>query len=114
MKTKTTLVFSILFIALTSFIGLNQDTQSIMGEYDGHEDYGYNFIIINSDGEERTMTFHEVDKDVLNAYDLDSEDLVGTKFEVAYTSEIENILDENGDEEENEILTIKNLKQIKK
>ena len=114
MKTKTTLVFSILFIALTSFISLNQETQSIKGEYDGHEDYGYNFIIINSDDEERTMTFHEVDKDVLNAFDLDSEDLIGTKFEVAYTSEIETVLDENGDEEENEILTIKNLKQINK
>ena len=113
MKTKTTLVFSILFIALTSFIGLNQDTQSIMGEYDGHEDYGYNFIIMNSDGEERTMTFHEVEKDVLNLYNLDSEDLVGTKFEVAYTSEIESVLDENGDEEENEILTITALKQLK-
>lgn len=113
MKTKTTLIFSILFITLTSFMGLNQDTQSIIGEYDGHEDYGYNFIIINSDGEERTMTFHLVDNDVLNEYDLDSEDLIGTKFEIAYTLEIETVLDENGDEEENEILTIKALKAKK-
>ena len=112
MKTKTTLVFSILFIALTSFMSFNQDTQSIIGEYDGHEDYGYNFIVINSDGEERTMTFHEVDEEVLNAYDLDSEDLIGTKFEVAYTSEIETILDEDGGEEDNEILIITALKSI--
>ena len=113
MKTKTALFFSILFIALTSFIDLNQDIQTINGEYDGHEDYGYNFIVINSNDEERTMTFHEVEKDVLNAYSLDSEDLVGTKFEVAYTSEIETVLDENGDEEENEILTITGLKKLK-
>ena len=114
MKTKTALFFSILFIALTSFTSLIQDSQYVIGDYDGHEDYGYNFIVINSDDEERTMTFHEVDKDVLSNYDLDSEDLIGTKFEVTYTSEIETIIDENGDEEENETLTITALKPVKK
>ncbi len=110
MKTKTTLFFSILFITLTSFTSLIQDTQYVLGEFDGHEDYGYNFIVINSDDEERTMTFHEVEKDVLNSYDLDSEDLIGAKFSITYTSEIETVLDENGEEEENEILTIIDLK----
>ena len=113
MKTKNTLIFSMLFIALTGFMSINQDTKSIIGEYDGHEDYGYNFIVINSDGEERTMTFHDVAEDVLNTYNFDSEDLIGTKFEVIYTSEIETLLDENDEEEENEILTITSLKAIK-
>ena len=110
MKTKTALFFSILFISLTSFTSLIQDTQSVLGEFDGHEDYGYNFIFINDDGDERTITFQEVEAEVLNTYDLDSEDLIGTRFEITYTSNIETVLDENGDEEENETLTIIALK----
>lgn len=112
MKTKTALFFSILFIALTSFTSLDQDKQIVVGTYDGPEDYGYNFIVTNDEGEERTMTFHEVNNDVLSNYDLDSEEFIGIKFEVIYSSETETILDENGDEEENEILTIVTLKPI--
>ena len=112
MKTKTTLFFSILFISLTSFTNSIQDTQYVSGAFDGHEDYGYNFIVINDEEEERTMTFHEVETEVLNSYDLDSEDLIGTTFKITYTIDKETVLDENGDEEENETLTIVDLKAM--
>lgn len=125
MKTKHILLVAVLslsFLGLTSFASykhrlvLNkvrvQDTNTVKGDYDGHEDYGYNFIVVNGDGDERTLTFHNVDKSVAKTYDLESEALVGKSFEVVYTIDYETVLDENGDEEELETKTITALKAL--
>lgn len=125
MKTKHILFFAVLslsFLGLTSFatykhsLVLNktsvQNTNTVKGVYDGQEDYGYNFIVVNGDGDERTLTFQSVDKAVLNAFDLESEALVGKTFQVVYTIDYETLLDENGDEEELVTKTITTLKPL--
>ena len=112
MKTKTAVVLSILFTFFSSFTV--QDKTTVIGEFDGVEDYGCNFIVLNSENEERTLTFQEIDEAILVDFDLNSEALIGLKFEIVYTSAIEIVLDDDGFEEELETLTIIGLKQIKK
>lgn len=113
-------VFVLSFFGLASFTtpkdGVmntkNQEEKTITGVYDGHEDYGYNFIYKLSDGKERTMTFQIAEADVLKAYDLESEDLIGGHFSVTYTITTETIMDENDFEEEVETKTITKLLEV--
>jgi len=114
MKTKSITIISILFISFLLLVSTNkvQDTETFEGTFDGKEDYGYNFIGTDSEGDEYTMTFHQVDANVLKSYNLDSDDLIGTKFEVTYKTKKEVIKDEDGFEEESETLTIVALKEL--
>lgn len=114
MKTKSVHTIGILFVSFLLLMSINksQDTETFEGTFDGKEDYGYNFIGTDSDGDEYTMTFHQVDVKVLQSYNLDSDDLIGTHFEVTYKTKKEVIKDEDGFEEENETLTIIALKQL--
>ena len=57
------------------------------------------------------MTFHEIDEVLLEIFNLNSDDLIGTKFTVTYKSNIETVKDENGYEEDIETLTIIALKR---
>ncbi|GAA4805235.1 hypothetical protein [Litoribaculum gwangyangense] len=104
-----------LFFSLTSFKISNntnlQDEQVIDGVYDGHEDYGYNFIVTSAD-EEHTITFQKVDEEVLKAFNLEEKTLVGTKFKITYTTKIEVTKDDDGYEDETEINTIKKLEKL--
>ncbi|WP_040247405.1 hypothetical protein [Psychroserpens mesophilus] len=114
MKTKTALIAGFLmvcFVSFSSFATLNS-TEVFEGIYDGQEDYGYNFIGIDEDDEEYTMTFQEVDKSLLKSFDLQSEKLVGTKFMVTYTITTETLKDDDGYEDEIETYTIVALKKL--
>ncbi|MBR9845812.1 MAG: hypothetical protein GYB35_06740 [Algicola sp.] len=114
MKTKTITMVGFLmicFFSLSSMLTVNT-TEIFEGIYDGKEDYGYNFIGIDEDEEEYTMTFQEVDKSLLKSFDLQSEDLVGTKFMVTYTITTETLKDEDGYEDEIETYTIVALKKL--
>ncbi len=110
---KFSFIVFLMFAGLTSFTSKSdQDTSSLIGVFDGHESYGYNFVYLDINKDERTMTFQEIDESVLDQYDLDSEDMLGAKFEITYTTVIETELEEDGSEYENEINTITALKQI--
>lgn len=114
MKTKTAIIVSFLmvcFFTFTSMITLN-DTETFEGVYDGHEEYGYNFIGVDEDDEEYTITFQEVDSALLKSFDLQSEKLVGTKFMVTYSIKTETLKDEDGYEDEIETYIIKGLKKL--
>lgn len=114
MKTKSITIvsfFIICFLTLTSVKNI-QNTITFVGVYDGHEDYGYNFIGVNEDEEEYTMTFQKMDESLLNAFDLKSDKLSGTKFSVTYTTEIEVTRDEDGYDDETEVYTIIALKKL--
>ena len=75
MKIKYFVFLTLLSLTFFSFKSINsnaaksisilQDTITIEGVYDGHEDYGYNFIVKDSDGRERTLTFQKIDKTLL-------------------------------------------------
>ena len=110
---KFSLIVLLMFAGLSSFTSISsQETSKLVGVYDGHEVYGYNFIYLDQNKDERTMTFQEIDESVLDKFDLDSEALVGAKFEVTYNTGIEIEIDEDGTEYENEINTITALKQL--
>lgn len=114
MKTKS--VFTICFLStslllLTSLKSV-QDVLTFEGIYDGHEDYGYNFLYKDKDGEERTFTFQKINEGILKEFDLNSETLVKTKFKITYITKIEVTKDENGFDDENEINTITKLEKL--
>ncbi len=110
---KIGLIVFLVFAGLTSFTSIsNQERSTLIGIYDGHEDYGYNFIYLDANKDERTMTFQEIDEAVLDQYDLDSEDMLAAKFEITYTTSYETEIDEDGTEYENEINTITALKPL--
>ena len=114
MKAKSIAVVGVLifsFLVLTAVKSI-QEKQTFEGVYDGQEDYGYNFIGLDSDGEEYTMTFQSINEDLLENFNLNSEEFIGTKFTVTYTTEIEVERDEDGFEEEIETNTIVALKKL--
>lgn len=126
MKTKFLILFSsvfIFFFTLSSFKAINNTNDSVIkfidqnglivyAVYDGHEDYGYNFIETNKDGEEQTLTFQKVEEGVLKAFDLNSENLVKTKFKITFNREIKVTKDSDGYDDENEVNTITSLEKL--
>ena len=117
MKTKTNIVF-VLFFSLASLLFSTtsfviQDVNTVEGIFDGHEDYGYNFIATHADdNSEYTITFQNVNEDLLKTYDLNSETLIGKKFKITYQIKVVKTKDENGFEDEEELLTITNLEEL--
>ncbi|MCF7561233.1 hypothetical protein L3X39_11350 [Sabulilitoribacter multivorans] len=113
--------FVISFFALTSFsVSVKdnnsmqlfmQETQVVTAVFDGHEDYGYNFISTRDD-EEYTITFQKVDEAVLSAFNLNLDTFIGTKFKITYTTEIIVTKDGDGYEDEEEINTITKLEKL--
>ena len=112
MKRKSIASLLILcFLTFTATLPI-QDTRTFEGVYDGYNENGYNFIGLNTDGEEFTMTFHKVDESLLKSFDLKSKTLIGAKFEGTYKTKLEPKKDEDGYEEEVEIHTIIALKKL--
>lgn len=118
MKTKFIILITLLFFSLNSFASsiesnFIQDVNVIEGVFDGHEDYGYNFITVHTDdGSEHTITFQKINDELLNQYDLKAETFIGKKFKITYQIKIKITKDENGFEEEEEILTITSLEAL--
>lgn len=124
MKSKYLLMLGSLFIVVLSFTSFTnatilsitdcvvQDTKVITAVYDGHEDYGYNFIAKNTNNDEYTITFQNINPEVLEAFDLNSGALVGSKFKITFITEIEVFADSDGYEDENEVNTITNLEKL--
>ena len=114
MKTKSVFTICFLVTSLLVFtsVKLSQDVLTLEAIYDGHEDYGYNFLYKDKDGEERTFTFQKVKEGILNDFDLKSKALVKTNFKISYTTKIEITKDENGFDDENEINTIIKLEKL--
>lgn len=115
MKTKSIVFLNFIFFTLLSFnsnTNLNIQDNVVVGVFDGKEDYGYNFIITDEYDEEHTMTFQKINEELLVTYDLKSEALIGTKFNIEYSITIKKSKDEYGFEDETEIFTIKNLEKL--
>ncbi len=126
MKTKTILMLGsllALFFMTTGFVAnissdtlhamsLDQEGLVVYASYDGKEDYGYNFVTKTKNGEEHTLTFQEVDENVLKMFDLSSEKLLGTKFKITFNKVIKVTKDEHGNDDEEEINTITLLEKV--
>lgn len=117
MKTKLIILINVAIMVLTMSaysknLSTVQDTKTVEGIFDGHEDYGYNFITVRSDGSEYTMTFQKIDTGLLAQFDLNLETYMGKRFNVSYKITIKKTKDEYGFEDEEEILTIINLEEL--
>lgn len=126
MKTQRTVILAgmmVAFLSLSSFtskMNFNGEITKIEAQeglivyatFDGKEDYGYNFITKGKDGEEHTLTFQNVEDDVLKMFDLNSDTLIGTKFKITFNKDIEISKDENDMEDEDEINTITKLEKL--
>ncbi len=119
MKTIYFLIATFFIAPLFSFTNLktnqiilsNQESITVVATYDGHEDYGYNFIAKHNDDEEYTLTFQEVDETVTKEFDLKSDALVGTKFKITYKTETIVTKDADGYEDETIVNTITKLEK---
>ena len=122
MKTIYLLVFAFFAFTFFSFQSINspknsalqitQNTKTLEGVYDVHEDYGYNFIIKGEDDFEHTFTFQKIDEALLKEFDLSTIAFVGSKFKVTYQTKIVVTKDADNFEEENEINTILKLEKL--
>lgn len=117
MKTKSFLISAIPFVIFiflsfkTPFV-TSQEIFEVIAVYDSHEDYGYNFTSKNNNDDEITLTFHEVEQGVLDNFDLNSDQLLGIKFKISYTSKIIVTKDADGYEDEDEVNTIVKLEKL--
>ncbi|WOD44507.1 hypothetical protein [Hwangdonia lutea] len=111
-------IFALSGFTMLSNSNINSITLSIQEEmvvntvYDGHEEYGYNFIAKNKEGEEYTITFQEIKEELLKEFDLKSETLIGKSFSITYQTRIETSIDDDGFEDEDEVNTIIKLKKL--
>ncbi|MGM5469505.1 hypothetical protein ACS386_04450 [Flavobacteriaceae bacterium LMO-SS05] len=118
MKTQSKILFvlSLFFFSSFSFPMKStaiQDINTVEGVFDGQESYGYNFIAIHPDDDsEYTITFQNINKELLNQFDLGSEALIGKSFKITYQIKIKKTKDEDGFVDEEEILTITNLEKL--
>ncbi|MFV9550006.1 hypothetical protein [Algibacter sp. PT7-4] len=126
MNTKKIIVLSglmLVFLSLSSFKSLSgfnanlitknaQEGLIVYGVYDGKEDYGYNFITKDRDGEEQTLTFQVVKDDVLVTFNLNEDTLIGTKFKITFNRDLKLSKDEDGMDDEDEINTIIKLEKV--
>ena len=55
------------------------------------------------------MKFQYASEEVLENYDLDTDEYIGEDFKITYQTSIEVVEDEDGNEEEIEVLTITDL-----
>lgn len=111
MKTKLVLIVALLVVTLSSFTTLK--TESVIGVYDGFDEYNYNFTITDEDEDEITMSFQNVTESVLKSFDLTSDDLIGNTYQITYEVGKETYEDEDGNEEETEVYNIVALKAVK-
>ncbi|PQV51383.1 hypothetical protein CLV33_101306 [Jejuia pallidilutea] len=126
MKTQKLIVFAGLMLAFFSLSGFkshlkvnstfsileDQEGLIVYATFDGKEDYGYNFITKGKDDEEHTLTFQNVEDDVLKEFNLNSDDLIGTKFKITFNKDTEVTTDEDDMEIEEEINTITKLEKL--
>ena len=105
MKTKL-IIIALAFFSLTSFT--TTDPIVVTGIYKGVVEYDYVFNVPEN-GNRPKMLFQYVSEEALEAFDLESDDFVGSKFKVTYEKTMEMSEDAEGNEIEIEVLTITGL-----
>lgn len=108
MKTKL-IVLALALVAFLSTAFVTPLTKStVSGTYEGTEEFNYVFTVTVK-GEKQTMEFQYASDEVLENYDLDTDDYIGEDFTITYETSTEVVEDEEGNEEEIEVLTITDL-----
>ncbi|SHJ09203.1 hypothetical protein [Aquimarina spongiae] len=89
--------------------GLDEETETITGVFEGFDGEHFNFNYTTEDDEEDVMLFAKANPEVLEKFNLSNSKYVGKVFNVTYISEIETELDDDGDEQEYTVRTIIDL-----
>ena len=109
MKTKL-IISALAVIAFLSISFINPLTKDVVtGTYEGTEGFSYVFTV-TVDGKAEAMVFQYASDEVLENYDLDSDDHIGDDFTITYEKSTEIAEDNDGNEEDVEVLTIVDLK----
>ncbi|WP_428740834.1 hypothetical protein [Tenacibaculum sp.] len=101
----------ILFVT-TSVFGVTVDNSNtvdpikVRATFQGHDDYGYNFLFINDEGDEETITFEVIAEELLEIYNLNDKKFIDQEFEIVYDYETS--------ENDDEIIEAPKLHSIKK
>jgi hypothetical protein len=104
--------FNSAMVADTSETVVTQEGLVVYATFDGKEDYGYNFIATGKDGEEHMLTFQQVEDDVISAFNLNDNSLVGAKFKITFNRDLKLSKDEDNMDDEDEINTITKLEKL--
>ena len=111
MKIKVIFVLCALSLSFLSFIPMDQEVKSAVVTYDGYEYEEYNFSLSGGeDGEDTYLAFSEISTDILNSFDLKSDELIGETFKITYQI-IPEKETENGEFTE-ETFILKSLKKV--
>ena len=117
-KKAYVLIIALLFM---SYAGIAQEeneetsleVQTIKGVFDGSEGGSYSFKYKNEEGDDDIIFFDNVNPEVLKAYNLNDEKLIGKAFEITFETLEEEEIDDDGDSQYNRIRTITLLKEVK-
>lgn len=108
MKTKLIVLALVLVAFLSTAFVTPLTKNTVSGTYEGTEEFNYVFTVTVK-GEKQTMEFQYASDEVLENYDLDTDDYIGEDFTITYETSTEIVEDEDGNEEEVEVLTITDL-----
>lgn len=105
-----------LFLALIAFVTLGftpTNTKTVEAVFDGYDGEGYSFSASTEENSEDTLAlyFTTVDKELIDEFNLESEDTIGEKFTITYSLETETIENEEGEEEKQEFYKLHSLKK---
>jgi hypothetical protein len=109
MKTKIVLVLCV--ASLFSFVHIKQDVKTTMATYQGFQYEMYNFFSIpDKDGEDAgvAIAFSDIPENILEEFDLKSDELVDMNFEVTYEVTTSIV----GEQQSQEVYILKSLKRI--
>lgn len=64
---------------------INNQEETVLGVYKGHDESGYNFSMVDAKGEKSAVLFSSAVETVAKSNDLDSKAVIGTTYEITYT-----------------------------
>lgn len=102
MKSKMTITLFVISLSLFSFIGVQQNTRTVVASYDGFEYEMYSFIIpaTEDSGIDEYVVFSDISEDILKEFDFKSDALIGLDFEITFKIEGEEIEDDEIEDDE--------------
>lgn len=84
----------------------DEDTESIIGVFDGFNGEHFTFSYTNEEDEEDIILFAKTSPEVLKKFSLRNEKFKGKTFNITFITETETEIDEDGDEQEYNVRTI--------
>jgi len=111
MKNYFLVLVSIFTLSFATALNAQDDvaTKAIFNGFDGES---YSFTTIAKENEDaKTIEFKEVSAEILEQFDLKSETLKGKNFSITYAVTTKTQVNNDGEEEEFEVFTLKTISE---